>query len=100
MTTTPTLIGPNPNTTPSGRSDLFAAARDGRATMRRRIATMRRAGTFTDAAALDMLAMLDDVLPTLDAGTPARYRVAAARAQLVAATRLTPRHGPAPAGTV
>lgn len=81
-----TMIGPNPNTTPNAKTELWNAARKGKSSAQGRVRRLQREGLFTADTALALLAEYDHLIEQSEVGQPDHYRYAAARAFVVAAS--------------
>jgi hypothetical protein len=80
-----TMIGPNPNTTANAKTELWNAARAGKASARNAVNRLKKRDEWTADMALDLLAGYDRAMEASAVGTPDRYRWAAARSYVVAA---------------
>lgn len=80
-----TMIGPNPNTTPNAKTELWNAARKGKASAQAAVRRLQKRDEWTSAAAIELLAKYDAELADAEVGKPDHYRWAAARSYVVAA---------------
>lgn len=86
MTSTATLIGPNPTTTTNGTLILWDAARKGKASAQGAVRRLKARGSWDADTAADLLDGYTRTLEKCTPDTPDYYRWAAARAFVIAAS--------------
>lgn len=86
MTSTATLIGANPNTTPNAKGALFDAARKGRSAARRKVRQLEGLGKWDEHAARYFIGTTDDLIEGVEPKSAEHFRLAAMRAFYVAAS--------------